>query len=455
MSDRSENARAGNVVNKMQDSKFNPARNYTRLASIALRGITLVSKFLLIIFLVRFLEPSEIGLYGLLVVTISYALYPLGLDFYTFTTREILKHERSEWGGILKDQGALTLVTYSIFLPLLLLIFSTDSLPWNVAGWFFALLLLEHLNQELTRLLIAISEPLLASLALFLRSGIWVIAVTVWMFITPDVRDLDTVLLAWTVGGGSALLLVVWRLYLLKVGGWRKRVNWEWIRKGVKIALPFLLATLAVRGLFTLDRYWLEAIAGLEVLGVYVLFVGITNAMISFLDAGVFAFSYPGLISAFQQQRPEVFRQGVKRLFMQTVGFSLIFAMLALLLIGPLLDWLDKPLYREQQGIFLWVLIAALLYALGMIPHYSLYAQGKDRPIIYSHIAGLGIFIPATWLFSNVWPYIAIPLGLCVAFSLILLWKSVAYFWLTSAQYRLLQPKNFSSFQSKEQLHVR
>lgn len=417
-----------------------PARNITRLANIALRGMTLASKFLLIFFLARFLEPAELGLYGLLVVTIGYALYLLGLDFYTFTTREILKRERGEWGGLLKDQGALTLLLYAIFMPLLLLIFSSGSLPWAVAGWFFALLVLEHLNQELMRLLVAISEPLLASLVLFLRSGAWAVAVTVWMFARPETRNLDVVLLAWTLGGLSAFLLATWRLHRLKVGGWRKRINWSWIRQGIKIALPLLVATLALRGLFTLDRYWLEALAGLEVLGAYVLFMGVANAMMSFLDAGVFAFIYPGLISAFQKQRADAFRQGVKKLLIQTAGFSLIFAVMALLLIDPLLGWLDKPLYREQQGMFPWILMATVLYALGMIPHYALYAQGQDRPIIHSHIVSLTVFIPATWLFSKQWPHIAIPLGLCAAFFLILLWKLQAYFRLTPVPYRSLQP---------------
>lgn len=415
-------------------------RSFNRLVNIALRGMTLGSKFLLIFFLARFLEPADLGLYGLLVATIGYALYLLGLDFYTFTTRELFKRERCEWGGLLKDQGVLTILLYAIFMPLLLLVFSTDSLPWSVAGWFYALLVLEHLNQEMMRLLIAISEPLLASLTLFFRTGIWAIAVTLLMFFSPEVRNLNTVLLAWILGSFSAFLLAVWRLYCLKVGGWRKRVDWSWIWQGTKIAFPLLIATLALRGLFTLDRYWMEALAGLEVLGAYVLFIGVANAIMSFLDAGVFAFIYPGLISAFQQQRADAFRQGVKKLLIQTTGFSLIFAVTALLLIDPLLNWLDKPLYREQEGMFPWILMSTVLYALGMIPHFALYAQGRDRPIIHSHLVSLAVFVPATWFFSTQWPHIAIPLGLCAAFFLILVWKLLAYFRLTPLSFRLLQP---------------
>lgn len=48
-----------------------------RLLNLALRGMMLAAKFLLILFLARFLEPSELGLYGLLVAAIGYALYKL------------------------------------------------------------------------------------------------------------------------------------------------------------------------------------------------------------------------------------------------------------------------------------------------------------------------------------------------------------------------------------------
>lgn len=412
------------------------ATNYQRLINVALRGMTLASKFLLIFFLARFLDPAELGLYGLLTATIGYALYLLGFDFYAFTTRELLKRERSDWGGLLKDQGALSAVLYAVFLPLLCLVFFNGLLPWSLAGWFFALLVIEHVTQELGRLLIAISEQLLASLVLFLRSGAWAVAVTALMFFEADTRTLNYVLGAWTLGGLFALLLGIYRISQLKIGGWHKAVDWQWIGKGLKVAIPLLIATLAIRGVFTLDRYWFEALAGLEVLGAYVLFMGFCSALMSFLDAGVFAFSYPGLIAAHSRQDATAFRHGLRMLLMQTLLLSTIFAVLALLLITPLLQWLDRPVYIDHQSLFPWILVATVLYAIGMVPHYALYAQGHDRPIIQSHIVSGLIFIPATWLFSLYSSLLAVPLGLSAAFTLILLWKSWLFFQLTPAHYR-------------------
>ena len=411
-------------------------QSLTRLINIALRGTTLASKFLLIFFLAKFLEPKELGLYGLLTATIGYALYLLGFDFYTFTTREILKRERDEWGGLLKDQGALSFVLYIIVLPLLSLVFIEGLLPWSVAGWFFVLLVLEHLTQELSRLLIAISEQLLASVMLFLRSGVWAVIVTALMFYNADTRDLNVVLGSWAIGSFIALLLAVYRFRQLKISGWHKKIDWQWIGSGLKVAIPLLVATLAIRGLFTIDRYWFADLASLEVLGAYVLFMGISNALMSFLDAGVFAFIYPALISAHHNKDAVTFRIKLRALLWQTLILSIVFAVLALLIIDPLLIWLNKPLYLENERLFPWTLLITLLYSLGMVPHYGLYAQGLDRPIIHSHIASLVIFIPATWLLSLYWPLQAVPAGLCVAFLLILLWKCLAFIRLTPAQYR-------------------
>lgn len=415
-------------------------QHFHRFLNIGLRCLTLGAKFLLIFFLAKFLEPNELGLYGLLVAAVGYALYLLGLDFYSYTTRELLKHEKGQWGALLKNQAALTMILYCIFLPLLVLIFINGSMPWQMAGWFFALLILEHLNQEAMRLLIAASEPFWANIVLFLRQGSWALIIVAAMFFEDSMRNLKFVLAAWILGGGLALFLAMWRIVRMRTGGWRQRVDWHWIAQGIKVALPLLVATLAVRGIFTFDRYWLESTAGLEVLGAYVLFLGLANAMGAFLEAGVFAFIYPELIKAYQQADTAAFRIGMRRLWQQTVALIAVFSLVAIGGIGILLNWLDRPLYHEYVGLFPWVLLAIALYQLSMIAHYGLYAQRHDRTIIGSHIAALLVFVPVTWLLLNHWSALAVPIGMCAAFSLMLAWKIIAYLWLTPVQYRYNDP---------------
>lgn len=411
-----------------------------RLINIGLRGATLASKFLLIFLLARLLEPKELALYGLLAATIGYALYLLGFDFYAFTTREIVKSDKSTWGGLLKSQGALSAILYLVFMPLLGIVFALDLLPWYLAGWFFALLVLEHMAQELGRLMVAISEPLLASWIMFLRGGLWAIAVSAWMYHQPEARSLHTVLAAWTAGGISCVLLGLYKITTLRMGGWQQAIDWKWIKRGLKIAIPLFVATLALRGIFTLDRYWFEDLAGLEILAAYVLFMGICNALTSFLDAGVFVFLYPKLIAAYNQKQAQNFRASMQSLGLQTLALTIVFSLIAYTLLPYLLLWIDKPAYSDSIHLFKWLLGATALYILGMIPHFGLYAQGHDRPIINSHLTGFASFCLATWHTSLTNAELAVPIGVCVGFACILLIKTWALIRLTPPHYLLATP---------------
>ncbi|OPK10882.1 lipopolysaccharide biosynthesis protein [Pseudomonas sp. VI4.1] len=399
----------------------------TRLSNIALRAATLASKFLLVFVLARYLEPEELGLYGLITATISYALFLVGLDFYIYTTREIASKPKSEWGLILKSQLALYLVLYAIFSPILLLLFTENILPWHTLHWFIPLLIFEHISQELNRLLVAISKPIEASIVLFLRMGAWALSIVLIMYLSPDFRSLNYTLMFWTAGSFIACSTGV--LYVVKTGagGWSKPVAWQWLISGIKIAIPFLIATLALRGIFTLDRYLVEHLVGLNILGAYVLFFGLANALMSFLDSGVFTFIYPKLIAAHAQNKPEEFNTEMRKLIKQTIAVSLIFSATSMFMIEPILDWIDKPLYHEQIMLYPWIMLAVLIFCISMIPHYGLYAKGKDRQIIISHICGFIVFSGSTPLYLGISRELAVPFGLCTAFSLVFLIKFISY----------------------------
>lgn len=409
----------------------------TRLANMFLRGLTLAARFLLIFFLARYLEPAEVGVYGLFTATIGYAFYFLGFDFYAYSTRELLGRDRSEWGWMLKSQGALTLILYLIFLPILMILFLIDLLPWTIAGWFFVLLLLEHVNQELGRLLNAMSKQIAASVSLFLRVGAWPIVVVMLMYVDPRSRSLEYVFLAWSCGSALALLCAWSCIAGVGASGWRMRIDWGWIRNGLKVAVPLLISTLAIRGILTVDRYWFESLAGVDVLATYVFFMGVSGVLVAALDAGVFPFLYPALIGAIKDQNADLFRENLSKLLSQTVILAVIAAFVGLILIDPVLQWLDRPLYSSHKDIFLCLLSANFIYALGMVPHYALYAQGLDRSIVNSHIASFVIFIPVTWLLSKYTVYLAVPLAVCASFMVSGLWKVTAFYRLTPVKYRL------------------
>lgn len=80
------------------------------------------------------------------------------------------------------------------------------------------------------------------------------------------------------------------------MGYWRSSVYWKLVKKGIGVSCYFLLSTLALRSLKTLDLYWLEPLGGIDMVAAYVLMLGAAGTVMNFLDAGVFTYAYPALI---------------------------------------------------------------------------------------------------------------------------------------------------------------
>lgn len=401
-----------------------------RLGNVSLRSTTLGTRFLFVFILAKFLDPAMVGYYGLFTATIGYAIYFVGLDFYTYTTREILRVPATERGRFLKTQAILSGGLYLVVVPVAIAILIRADWPSLLLWWFMPILILEHYNQEVMRLLIALSEQIAASLVLFLRQGSWAIAIAALMAWEPESRRLDVVFALWAAGGGLAAILGTWKIRRLRMGGWHAPLDWHWVRKGLTVSLSFLVATLSLRGIQTFDRYWIEELGGVEMVGAYVLFMGVAGSMMVFLDAGVFAFTYPDLIRHNHRNEPELAQALVRRALLQTIAIVAAFAVVSWIMLPMLLDWIGKPLYLTEIGLYPWILSAMALNALGMIPHFALYARGHDKPIIFGHIVTLVVFVLATWALGKTFSALAVPIGLNLSFFLILVWKSSAYLFL-------------------------
>ena len=371
----------------------------------------------------KFLPVSEFGLYGLLTVSIGYLVYFVGFDFYNFSSRELVSLGREKWGGIFKAQGMLTLFLYLVFIPLSSVLFILGFLPAYLFLWFVFLLLVEHICQEITRVLIVASYHLAASILIFLRTGVWALVCAIAMVVFPQARVLEFVLGCWLVGGIIGCTIGIAWLLRLNIGGWASRVDIKIIKRGVKVALPLLVSTLAMRAIFTVDRYMVEAYGGAQILAAYVLFSGIVTTLMSLLDAGIFYPAYPKLIKYYDQNKVLEFIKTFKKIFGMVVVTAFAFLVFSGIAIEYVLQWVGKPLFLERLEMFYWILGAIVIYSLSMVPHYGLYAQHRDAMIIWCHCLSLVVFISSGVFFAGSGGDFSIPKALCATFSFMLLWK--------------------------------
>lgn len=406
-----------------------------RIVNVSIRGLVLISRFIFLFALVKLLDPAEVGLYGLLVAAIGYSIYFVGLDFYTYVNRQVSGGDRALWGGYIKSQAFLACLLYSSVFPLLLSIFFLGWLPWDLARWFFVILIFEYLCLELVRFFIAASEQLSASIVLLLNQAFWAVVVVLLMAVDDVYKSLDCVFFFWCAGSFSALVYSFFKLKSMRLGGWNNTVDVKWIWVGIKIAIPMLIATLAFRGIFTFDRYLISELLGLEVVAAYVLFIGVAGTLLAFLDAAVFSFSSPALIGAYKSRDGVLFKKNMRAMLLSVIIFVAIFVFASLLVFPYLLKWIGREAYLDNYFVFYWVLFAVVVNSVWLVFHYALYAQQLDSQIVYSRVAALMVFLFAAFILYLPFPNESVLIGLCVSQVVILIWKLYAYCCLTPVDF--------------------
>lgn len=374
-----------------------------RLFNLALRGLSMGSKFVLVIFLAKYLTVEDIGLYGLVVATVSFSIILLGGEFYTYSQRELLSENNARWCWILQHQSLATILLYFLILPLQLLVFYNGWLPFELISLYFLLLVSEHIAQEINRILITFQQQLVASFILFFRLGAWCWVVIGLFLLDKSSHNIQTVLFCWLVG--SVVSVFVGSAFIIKQlpDVSLSSVDIGWIKKGYKVAFKFFCATLCFRAIMTVDRYFMEYVGGKELLAVYVVYVSIAMAINSVLVPVVFSFVYPKLVSNYKKHMFTEYKKNVEELAWSVVILGGGVALLIGLLSPYVFEWTDKKILLEHINTLWLLLVMSFLYSLSMVPHYILYAKDLDRKILLSHVIGLVVFFlgSAVAVFKN------------------------------------------------------
>ena len=352
---------------------------------LILRGLTLSSRFLLSLLMARMLSPDELGQYGLITAVLAFALLALGLEFYSYTLREMVPASPARQARIIADQVALGAATFLVVGLLSLLAVVAGLFPARLAPWFLLILATEHISLEATRILIITSRPVRAYIGVFLRGGIWVYAIAVLMFIIPSTRSLETVLVWWAAGGALSILFAAFSLRGLPWHELRgKRPDWGWIYAGLMAARPFMLTAGGALTISYVDRFMIDGFVGRGTLGIYTFYSTIAIGMLS-LGSSVSQQFLPKIIAAFASGM-EAFRKVVRTFFWSLFAVTGTMVVLAALLISPMLAALHLTQYAQSAGVFFLMLPGILIRILADVPSYALYAARADGKLLLCNL---------------------------------------------------------------------
>lgn len=403
-----------------------------RIATVGFRLWALASRFLLIFFLALYLSPSDVGLYGLIAATVAYAVYFLGLDIYTFTTRSIIQAQPVSWRNKVCSHNIFLLIVLAVVSPILLGLFFLGLLPWEVAVWFYLILWSEHWGMEIDRLLVAMSNQFAASLIILIRQAALPTILIPLLFFVPATRSIELVFFGWSFFNVMAVLVGMYLVRKTAPAGPTHGVDWEWILRGSLVALPFLIGTLCLRLMFTADRQLVAIFSGLEVLGAYTLAMTVAGGVSSLISVGVHQFTYPRLVLSAGMQDLIQFRSVLSKLWRQTAIIVCVSFIVVVLFHQWVLSFLDDEVYQA----FGWVMPAAVgavgVYNLSLVPHNALYALHADRAILAITAISTAIYIIIVFmmLLLGVDAVNSVLLGLFVASCCLVLGKYGAYLYL-------------------------
>ncbi|WP_044591791.1 lipopolysaccharide biosynthesis protein [Bradyrhizobium sp. LTSPM299] len=364
------------------------------MSALILRVLTLASRFLLSLLLARMLTPAEMGEYGLLTAVLAFALLAIGLEFYSYTLREMVPATPERRIRIIVDQIALCIGALLAIGVVVGGATFAGVFPARLAPWFLLLLVTEHVSLEATRILIITSRPVRAYVGVFLRGGIWVYAIALLMFTTPSTRTLETVLAWWALGGVAAVGFSAVSLSDLPWRGLGEcRPDWRAIRQGLRTARPFMLTAGGALVISYVDRFVINEFVGRDALGIYTFYSTILIGMLS-LGASVSHQFLPKVIAG-HAAGAQAYRAALRSFFWSMLALASGAMIFSGLVMRPMLAALGLSVYASSIWVFHAMLPGIFLRMMADVPSYALYAARSDK---YLLLCNLGSAVVSTVL---------------------------------------------------------
>lgn len=391
--------------------------------NIALRLSVLVSKFFFIFLAAKYLSLSDMGEYGIFIASVTYSIYLIGFDFYTFSNRAFIQSE-SEQALIASKQLSFNLLSLSLVIIPFLLLFFLDVFSVDILLIFCMVVISEYLGQEIGRLLIASGRVIAASWTLFIRSALWSYIVVFLMVFNPDYISLKVILGFWLLSSWLALFIGVYYLRdIFSLAPFKFNIDSKWIIRGINISIILFFGTLLARAVFTGDRLILELLGHKELVGIYAVYVGLCNVFMTFADSAVFQFSYPKQINNFKNKNMHAILNQMKKDAVAIVFVYILIISGYYVLLEFLFSYIGKQEYLNYINYFWGLLIAYFFIVISYIPHYVIYAANEDRKILKTHFFQFLVFFVSVF-----WLYVATDINVFMNIVLAMLLSSVITF---------------------------
>lgn len=385
------------------------------------RGSTIVTKFVLSIFIARFAGLDVLGAYGLIVGLTLGLPVVLRAGLFTSLMRDLVDIPTHEVIHQLSHYIIWIVGIYAFLLPFAI---SADMLNlWpqyaGIATMLWAVVLVEHLAVDLVMLFNTLRRPNSANFFGLLQAMIWAIPFMIAAYFWPENRSIQPLLMFWITG--TALCIFITYFVFFRLPLHKTIIDFGWFPTKIKdSALLFWRDNISVLALYA-DRYIIAITLGLELTGVYTLFYQLANSLYTVVNSSVVQMHRPDIVVGFRERKTEAARKRLNILLRESVLIMLTLGTALAVAFYWLAPYIERPLLVQYQTLLWFVLIAITTRVAMHVILMEHFAKREDRHLVKSQLTealcALAIPLCLTGLLG---PYAA-PLGIFLGCSLVML----------------------------------
>lgn len=363
------------------------------MTNLILRSSTLGLRFLLALYIAKYLGFEATGVYGLTVGVVGVVPALIGWGLNYFVAREVVGRRPADAVPLVKDRLlvttiSLTLLTFAALLTALILGLEITRLHLIIV----VLAWLETYALDLHLPLIGLELSKHANMLVFVRSAIWIPPIVALGFLFPKLQNVEVILDAWVLADVCALIILVFigrHWHIRRSLG--RAIDVEWIRSRLRRSWYIYLSDLGIVGFMYADRYIVSYFLGLTATGIYTFFWSLTNALQTLVATTVVQIALPALVKSFPVGNHSAWRAELRRQFVKTVGLSVGLAVMIFLFGEVLLRYLAMTGLAEHRGLFLLMLATSVLRSCSDLANVGITSTGRDRS--YATINILGVLL--------------------------------------------------------------
>lgn len=350
-----------------------------KIYNLFIRGSATVIKLIFTLFIGGIFSEVEFGIYSLIMTSIYISLILIGFDIYLDCNRKVIKEENiTERNAILNNQITAYIPFYLLFI-LITLSIPERIIPKQFILLFFSISILEHLNSEIFRLLLALRRTIIANMLFFIRNALWPLLI-ISLYTLNFKIDITLLLSFWLYASILAIIIgfyILGKTYKIKLS----LINKDIIINSYKYAFIFFIGTIAYKTVEFADRYFIDYYLDKESVGIYSLYSQFGNVLNTIIFTIVISIGYPKLLKAIYAKDHESVIKEKKSMLLEIVIISILTLFGGYFFLDFILEVIDKPLYSEYKSLFYLIILSNVIFNISYVYHFIMIGYQKDSKI--------------------------------------------------------------------------